>query len=298
MRQPRPSAGRHAAGPLPSTTAQRRLAAAIERDIGDLRVRVHEGLLRSELLLEMGRPEAAAEVLEESRILIELLHERLTSTVAAAAVEREAEAVLAEAVVAEGDERLQPATSHSEERLPSARGRLAGLVAAIASLITGLLFLAGPTTSQDPPALSVDAGGEPTRSVTSDRDPATEDGVEPAKPDSTLAAAALAVLEELGDGSDRPARASTVADDDGSDEGDGDEEEGWIERLLLSHFQEGPTGDTLSELGLESPDAVLPDGGPPVTQTIEENPAPIDDDADEPTPPTPDHDVPGGGGGT
>lgn len=296
MRQPRPSAGHHAAGPLPSTTAQRRLATALERDVGDLRVRVHEGLLRSELLLEMGRPEAAAEVLEESRILIELLHERLTSTVAAAAVEREAEAVLAEAVSTEADERLQATTSHSEEGLPSARGRVAGLVAALASLITGLLFLAGPTTSQDPPALSVDEG-EPARSVTSDRDPATEDGVESVKPDHTLAAAALAVLDELGDPNGPRARTSTAGDDDVSDD-DGEEEDGWIERLLLSHFEEGPTGDPLAELGLEGPDAVLPDGGPPVTETIEDNPAPIDDDADEPTAPTPDHDVPGGASGT
>jgi len=293
VRQLRPKAGRPAAGPLPSTTAQRRLAAAIEREVGDLRVRVHEGLLRSELLLEMGRPEAAAKVLDESRLLIDLLHERLTSALAAAAVEREAEAVLSDA-----DERLNPSTAPFEERLPTARGRLTGLLAAVASATAGLLLLVGPTTSQDPPALSVGEGGEPARSVTPTGDDQGDADTE-AKQDSTLAAAALTVLAELDEGQGASGRAATAgAASDGSDD-DGDEEEeeeGWIERLLLSHFEDGPTSDPLADLGLEGPDDVLPDGGPPISETIEDNPAPIDEDGDEPPAPMPDGDAPGAAG--
>ena len=79
----------------PSLVASARLADAIGREVADLRVRLEEASLRSDAYREAGQTRAAAQVVDEQRALVAGFADRLGSVLAGAAVEREAEDVLA-----------------------------------------------------------------------------------------------------------------------------------------------------------------------------------------------------------
>lgn len=278
MRHVQSGNGRHAAGPRPSETAQRRLAAAIDREVGDLRVRVHEGLLRSEILLEMGRPDEAAEALDESRMLVDQIHERLSSAVAAAAVEREAEAILAAVDAPAADARLEPPDAVTP------RTRTTGVLAALASAAAGLIFLATPSTPQDTPALSVEDRTPPA--VTSDAEAAEAEAPDAdvdgraGDRDASLAAAALAAIEQHT--STEPDRDPVAAPAPPTDPAEPPDTDGdWLQQLLNVRFGDGPTVLDVLDPVLDA----LPEGGPPLSETIEETQPPVDDEADTPAVP-------------
>ncbi|MFP5308252.1 MAG: hypothetical protein ACLGIR_01590 [Actinomycetes bacterium] len=79
----------------PSSHASSRLSTEVTREVADLRVRLHEAVLRSDAFLLAGQPEAAAEVLAEQHVLLARFQDRLAEAAAAAKVEHEAEQVLA-----------------------------------------------------------------------------------------------------------------------------------------------------------------------------------------------------------
>ncbi len=79
----------------PSLVASARLADAIGRETADLRVRLHEATLRCAAYRAAGRPDVAADVVAEQRALVADFARRLGPLLAGAAVEREAERVLA-----------------------------------------------------------------------------------------------------------------------------------------------------------------------------------------------------------
>lgn len=120
-----------AADGVPSGVSQARLAHEVKREVAELRVRMSEASLRSGALRDAGHPHAAAEVVAEQRAMLDDFRNRLDAVVSAAAVEREAELVLA-AELARADGHAEP------RRLPAA---LSAALAAAALLALSL----GPT---------------------------------------------------------------------------------------------------------------------------------------------------------
>ncbi len=105
-----------------------RLRGALRREVGDLEVRLEEAQLRSSAFRSAGLDREAAEVLEESRAMVDAFHRRLEASLAEAAVEREAERIFA------GSEDILDVLGD-----PSHEGRFltripAGIGAAVASL--------------------------------------------------------------------------------------------------------------------------------------------------------------------
>lgn len=120
-----------------------RLARRLRSDVADVRVRLEEAALRSDALLATGQPERAAAVLEEQHALLAELRETLSSSVAAAMIEAEAESVLAgspDAPTLFGD-------PGPPEPRRSARSTASALVSAVAAL--ALLIVAAPTPPPD-----------------------------------------------------------------------------------------------------------------------------------------------------
>lgn len=114
----------------PSTETTRRFGGALRREVGDLEVRLEEAHLRSSAFEQAGLHREAAKVLDESRQLVTDFHVRLSGALAQAAVEREAERILASsddvlAVLHGSDD----ASSGVLLRIP------AGIGAAIASVV-------------------------------------------------------------------------------------------------------------------------------------------------------------------
>lgn len=83
------------AGTGPSAHAAGRYGLEVAREVADLRVRLREAVMRSEVFLEAGRPDAAARVVAEQRAAVAALRDRLAASTRRAAVEAEAERILA-----------------------------------------------------------------------------------------------------------------------------------------------------------------------------------------------------------
>lgn len=137
--------GRPADAGRPSGVARDRLAERVRADVADVRVRLEEAVLRSDVLLATGQPERAAAVLDEQHALVAELRDTLAAAVAAASVEAEAEAVLLGspdgATLFGADEPVVEAPRRS------ARATASALVSAVAAL--ALLIVAAPTPTPD-----------------------------------------------------------------------------------------------------------------------------------------------------
>lgn len=164
-----------------------RLASRLRSDVADVRVRLEEAVLRSDALLAIGQPERAAAVLDEQQVLLAELRETLSSSVAAALVEAEAESVLADSpdapdlfgtAVQDAPDRFgttvpdaadrcdSPDTPGQDEAPPrrTVRATASAVVSAVAAL--ALLIVAAPTPSPD--VLNVrDRAGAADRAPTS-----------------------------------------------------------------------------------------------------------------------------------
>lgn len=128
-------------GGRPSGVARDRLARRIRTDVADVRVRLEEAMLRSDALLATGQPERAAAVLHEQQALLAELRETLSSSVAAAMAEAEAEAVLAgspDGTTLFGD----PAGHEVPAPRRTFRSTASALVSAVAAL--AVLLVAAP----------------------------------------------------------------------------------------------------------------------------------------------------------
>ncbi len=112
-----------------SEAAAGRLRGALRREVGDLEVRLEEAQLRSSAFLSAGLDREAAEVLEESRAMVDAFHRRLESSLAEAAVEREAERIFA------GADDVVDVLGGDPEHAGGLMARIpAGIGAAVASL--------------------------------------------------------------------------------------------------------------------------------------------------------------------
>ncbi|MBW3659224.1 MAG: hypothetical protein KY457_11340 [Actinobacteria bacterium] len=131
--------------------ARDRLARRIRTDVADVRVRLEEATLRSDALLATGQPERAAAVLQEQQALLAELRETVSSSVAAAMAEAEAEAVLAgspDGTTLFGD----PAGHEVPAPRRTFRSTASALVSAVAAL--AVLLVAAPAPPPDTLAAS------------------------------------------------------------------------------------------------------------------------------------------------
>lgn len=133
----------------PSDAARDRLADALHHEVAELRLRMSETALRSDALRQAGHPDAAAEVVAEQRELLRGFNRRVEAAVAAAAVEREAEEVVA-----------VEARRAAEEARPASRQPTAAVVAAMVSVI--LLAIGWVSDGLDLPVLRSGHGSTPT----------------------------------------------------------------------------------------------------------------------------------------
>lgn len=152
-----------------SLEGRRRLSGALRREVGDLEIRLEEAELRSAAFEEAGLHSEAARVLQESRELVQDFHQRLNSALAQAAVEREAERILASSddVI---DVLVDEQTSGGVlARIPAGIG---AAVASIAVLAMAALTLRAPAErdtrpASDVAALTEDADDAPSVEATS-----------------------------------------------------------------------------------------------------------------------------------
>ncbi len=179
--------------PRPSARAAARLTDGVGHELGSLRRSLTDALAEAERLEQAGRTDLAVDVLEEQRLVLARVHDQLMGHVSAAAVEREAEAIVAA---------VEPATSFVQDfrildelqlvdstdtagtdtagtDTPSAQGHveadgrsLAGrvLVSALAAVL-GLVLLATP--EPEPGRLTI--AGRPAADT--DAAPTAADGV-------------------------------------------------------------------------------------------------------------------------
>lgn len=117
----------------PSVVAEHRLAEAIRRNRAELENEVTEGLLRSELYRHTGRPDVAADVIEEQRSKIAAFEGRVRDAIAAAAVEAEAEAVLGRAA---GASHLHERHEPDPSRVPQLMATAIAAVAVLAVVVS------------------------------------------------------------------------------------------------------------------------------------------------------------------
>lgn len=122
----------------PSQRAAERLRAGVSRDVADLRLQLEEASLRSDALLWAGYPAQAAEVVDEKRELVSRFEARLRQRLSEAAVEAEAERVLA---AASAD---LPRSSASAER--SAGRSSPALLSALAAALLAVVAVGGTAT--------------------------------------------------------------------------------------------------------------------------------------------------------
>ena len=151
-----------AEGIRPSPRARERFAADLRSEVEATRAAWYDATLRGRERLLAGDDHGAMEAIEDQRRLLQLLERRLERVVASAAVEREAEGVLAgsEASVLtdpspQGDVVTPPLPVGAEEPRDGSGGRLralvaAGAAAAVAALAVGLGALVGPVATPAP----------------------------------------------------------------------------------------------------------------------------------------------------
>lgn len=150
MRGPRRREQDHPCPQRPSVRAEERLRAAVNRDVADLRLQLEEASLRSDAFLWAGYPEAAAEVVDEKRELVSRFESRLRQRLSEAAVEAEAERILAAAPGA--------AALSDEPTEPPAGRRSPALLSALAAALLALVAVNGPVTGFAEPSSSEGAG--------------------------------------------------------------------------------------------------------------------------------------------
>lgn len=146
-----------------SAEATRRFGGALRREVGDLEVRLEEAQLRSDAFLRAGLEVEAARVLDESRDLVDQFHERLNRALAEAAVEREAEQVLASssdvlAVLSEDETTSGGVLS----RIPAGIG---AAVASVAVLAMAIVTMRAPAERDTRLASDITAEGADTTTV-------------------------------------------------------------------------------------------------------------------------------------
>lgn len=149
-------------GVRPSGVARDRYAAAVGAEVGHLRRSLREALDEAERHEAAGRPDLAVEALESQRELLALVHARLGRATADAAVEAEAESVLADA------ERTLPVGEEhpvAPPRRDRRRGPLPQLAGAVAAALLGAVALLGgpvdqPTSSLAGSPAAQDAPGQ------------------------------------------------------------------------------------------------------------------------------------------
>jgi hypothetical protein len=151
-----------AEGIRPSPRARERFATDLRLEVEATRAAWYDATLRGRERLLAGDDHGAMEAIEDQRRLLQLLERRLERVVASAAVEREAEGVLAgsESSVAtdpsaQGDAVTPPLPVGADEPRDGSGGRLralvaAGAAAAVAALAVGLGALVGPVATPAP----------------------------------------------------------------------------------------------------------------------------------------------------
>ncbi len=140
----------------PSVAARRRLADEVLGAVAEARYGLEESTLRSEGHLHLGQPDQARRALDDQSVVIHRMHARIQEALAAAAVEREAEWVLAAvpsalSIDAPDGEGVLVEALHElvERREPSAVSRLArvpvgAMAALVAIVLTAGVGLRGP----------------------------------------------------------------------------------------------------------------------------------------------------------
>ena len=123
----------------PSDRASARLRGDVSREVADLRLQLEEAALRSDAYLQAGYPEEAAEVVDEQRQLLSRFQARLRQSMSEAAVEAEAERVLAAApgAAAFSDDPDPSGPSDAPRFSPA-------LVSAVVAALLAVLAIGGP----------------------------------------------------------------------------------------------------------------------------------------------------------
>lgn len=240
----------------PSHRAEERLRAAVTRDVADLRLQLEEASLRSDALLWAGHPEAAAEVVDEKRELVSRFESRLRQRLSEAAVEAEAERVLAAAPGAAvlSDEPAQPPA-----------GRLSpALLSALAAAVLAVLAVNGPVPGSGELA-SADGTAPPTGGheiVALPDDPRSD----PTSPPARLAPVAP---------ESRPERNSRVAQRHPADLPDASPTERLVGMLqVLVDAADHAVRDALRALLAETGEPpVQPSGEAPEAEPVEDRPS-------------------------
>lgn len=164
---------REEARPQPSPRAVARLEEGLDLELGGLRARLHRALAEADEHQAAGRDDLAAAALEAERTTLAEVHRRLEVRLAAASVEREAEAVLAavdtgaerpaagatpdavtpDPVIAVADVQDMDDVAAADRHLPEptvagspplAEAPLVRLVASAVAAVVGIVLLAGP----------------------------------------------------------------------------------------------------------------------------------------------------------
>ncbi len=147
---------REGAGPRPSSHATARLAGDVRDEVAELRGSLRAALDEAERLATEGHRDLAAAVLEEQRVALTHLHERLSQRIAGAAVEREAEHVVGVACTTPPSASLVPVRSvdappvtpppseGADAPSPSGDPVVLRLLASAAAAVVGIAILLSP----------------------------------------------------------------------------------------------------------------------------------------------------------
>jgi hypothetical protein len=138
----------------PSRRAAARLADDVGRDLGAFRVSLTDAMAEADRLQQEGRTDLAVDLLEQQRVELARVYEQVVRHIAAAAVEREAESILAAvepvaldvsasaasvAIDSDGDEQIESSVGALDRR--SLTGRV--LASAMAAVLGVALLMPG-----------------------------------------------------------------------------------------------------------------------------------------------------------
>jgi hypothetical protein len=140
----------------PSDVAAGRLREQLRREVADLRIRLEEVALRSEVHERIGNLDAVEAAFEEQELMLSQFERRVQHRIVDAIVEREAESILDQAVLALGDQGADVgAFAWQDERSPGGAGRFVRTVAAAAAAALAAMFMATSGTAGVDPVSSV-----------------------------------------------------------------------------------------------------------------------------------------------
>jgi len=136
----------------PSEVAAGRLREQMRHEVADLRIRLEEVALRSEVHERIGNLDGVEAAFEEQQLMLSQFERRVRHRIVDAIVEREAESILNEAVLVLGDQGADVgAFAWQDERSPGGAGRMVRTVAAAAAAALAAMFMAtSGTTGVDP----------------------------------------------------------------------------------------------------------------------------------------------------